>query len=58
MPLTDKQGHTVQIQAYGIDRITADIDNIDVRSVLSLFKGVSLNDVERQRGQVDLLIGC
>ena len=57
VPLVDRQGHTVQIFAYGIDRITADIDNIDVHSVLSLFDDVDAKEVERPRGQVDLLIG-
>ena len=51
VPLVYKQGHTVQISAYGIDRITADIDNIDVQGVLSLFKGmgVNVNNIERPK---------
>ncbi|XP_038055192.1 uncharacterized protein LOC119727399 [Patiria miniata] len=57
VPLVDGQGYTVNIFAYGIDRITADIENIDVHRVPSLFDDVSDTEIERPRGQVDLLIG-
>ncbi len=37
VPLTDRQGYIVYILAYGIDRITADIENINTQSVVGLF---------------------
>ena len=29
LPLIDKEGHTVHLEVYGIDKITADIPTID-----------------------------
>ena len=57
VPLTDRQGYVVHILAYGIDRITADIEDINTQSVVGLFMGVGREQIERPRGQVDLLIG-
>ena len=37
VPLIDKQGHVIEFEAYGIERITSDIDsvNIDIFSRMS-----------------------
>ena len=32
LPLLDKQGHTVEFELYGINKITSDIEQVDVEN--------------------------
>ena len=57
LPLTDINGNTWTIKAYGMEEVTTDISNIDISKVARLFKGVDEKDVNRPTGQVDILIG-
>ena len=57
LPLIDKEGHTVHLEVYGIDKITADIPTIEQNAVRQLFKDVPNADIDRPVGEVDVLIG-
>ena len=57
LPLVDAQGQTVHIDAYGIDKITSDIESVSTENLANLFKGVSKDDIARPAGPVDVLIG-
>lgn len=57
LPLIDKEGHTVHLEVYGIDKITADIPTIDQNAVQQLFKDVPNAGIDRPVGEVDVLIG-
>jgi hypothetical protein len=57
VPLVNQYGKTVFIKAYGIERITSDIQAVNLDGVVHLFKGVSAEEVARPTGPVDLLIG-
>jgi hypothetical protein len=50
-------GKTVFIKAYGIERITSDIQAVNLDGVVHLFKGDSAEEGARPTGPVDLLIG-
>ena len=56
LPLNDKEGHTVHLEVYGIDKITADIPTIDQNAVQQLFKDVPNAGIDRPVGEVDVLI--
>ena len=55
--MIDKEGHTVHLEVYGIDKITADIPTIDQNAVQQLFKDVPNAGIDRPVGEVDVLIG-
>jgi hypothetical protein len=57
VPLVNQYGKTVFIKAYGIGRITSDIQAVNLDGVVHLFKGISAEEVARPTGPVDLLIG-
>ncbi|XP_068712364.1 myosin-2 heavy chain-like [Montipora foliosa] len=57
LPLVDAQGQIVHIDAYGIDKITSDIESVSTENLANLFKGVSKDDIARPAGPVDVLIG-
>ena len=57
LPLIDKEGHTVHLEVYGIDKITADIPTIDQNAVQQLFKDVPNAGIDRPVGEVDVLNG-
>ena len=57
VPLLNQYGKTVFVEAYGIDKITSDIQSVNVDGVGHLFKGVSVGEITRPTGPVDLLIG-
>ena len=57
VPLLNQYGKTVLIEAYGIDKITSDIQNVSIDGLEHIFKGVSIREVTRPTGPVDLLIG-
>ena len=57
VPLVNQYGKTVFIEAYGIERITSDIQAVNLDGVVHLFKGISAEEVARPPGPVDLLFG-
>ena len=57
LPLIDKKGQELQIDVYGIDKITSDIPALNLNGVYELFKDVPKKEIERPTGEVDVLIG-
>ena len=48
-PLVDTQGQTIQIEAYGIDQITSDIESVSTENLATLFKGGQRTILHDQR---------
>lgn len=57
LPLIDLQGKLVQFEVYGIDKITTDIESVNIDNVVHLFKDIELDEIKRPTGTVDVLIG-
>ncbi|KAJ7384836.1 hypothetical protein OS493_019513 [Desmophyllum pertusum] len=57
LTLVDQQGQEVKFEMYGIDKITSDIQSIDIDGVTGLFKNIPKEDIMRPTGVVDVLIG-
>ena len=57
LPLIDKSDETVYLEVYGIERITADVQAVNLDGVIHLFKHTRRGEVQRPTGQVDVLIG-
>ena len=57
LPLVDNEGITVNIVAYGIEKITSDIPDVNIDGIIQLFEGVNKEDISRPTGPVDVLIG-
>ena len=57
VPIRDKLGRVINIQAYGINEISSEIQHVDVTQVISNFEEIGASDIERPSGFVDLLIG-
>ena len=57
LPLLDKQGHAVEFEVYGINKITSDIERVNVESIAHLFRNVTRDEIARPAGLVDVLIG-
>ena len=57
LPLIDLQGQVVQFEVYGIEKITTDIQSVDIEGVVHLFKDVAPEEIKRPTGVVDVLIG-
>lgn len=55
--LIDIAGQEVYFEVYGIDQITSDIETINFEGVICLFRNVSLEEIKRPAGSVDILIG-
>ena len=55
--LRDKMGYTHSLRVYGFDKITSDVAKFELNSIVKQFENISLQDVERPCGEVDLLIG-
>ncbi|XP_068675344.1 uncharacterized protein [Montipora foliosa] len=55
--LIDKKGQIVEFDVYGIDKITSDIQSINVDGIVQLFKNVSKEEIVRPTGAIDVLIG-
>ncbi|XP_063863037.1 uncharacterized protein LOC135102172 isoform X1 [Scylla paramamosain] len=58
IPLIDRTGHVWEINAIGIEEISAKINEFDVSGVKELFVGVSNHDINRPCGEIDMLIGA
>ena len=57
VPLIDKQGHVIEFEAYGIERITSNIESVKIDDIVHLFKNVTKEDIKRPSRPVDILIG-
>ena len=55
--LIDLQGRDVQFEVYGIDKITSDIQSVNVDDIAHYFENVSPDEIKRPSGAVDVLIG-
>lgn len=55
--MIDKKGQELQIDVYGIDKITSDIQTINFNGVHRLFRNVTKEEITRPTGEVDALIG-
>ncbi len=57
LSLIDKRGQEVQFEVYGIDKITFEIQNVNIDGVIKLFKNIPREDILRPSGTIDVLIG-
>ena len=55
--LKDTQGKCIDFLLYGIERISTELESIDLKGVSQLFKGISLKELQRPTGEIDILIG-
>ena len=53
----EKRGKELQIDVYGIDKITSDIQAINLDGVHRLFGNETKREITRPTGEVDVLIG-
>ena len=54
IPLPRINGDSI---AFGIDAITSEMPEVDLRPIITMFSGVKLRDIKGPRGHVDLLKG-
>lgn len=52
LSLIDKQGQEVQFEVYGIDKITSDIQSVNVDGIIQLFKNVSKKKYQDHQEQL------
>ena len=45
LSLFDKQGQEVHVDVYGIDKITSDIQSVDMDGIIPLFNNISKEDI-------------
>ena len=57
IPLVDLYGKVRHITAYGIEHITSAICKVDLTKVVALFRNITVADLDRPEGDIDLLIG-
>ena len=57
LDLTDKSGKRIRVQVYGIDKISTNIRSVKLNGILALFSGVKEKDIQRPRGEIDVLMG-
>ena len=57
LPLIDLDGHIVQIDVYGIDKITSEIPTVKTDDLVQEFKDIKPEDARRPTGAVDVLVG-
>ena len=53
----DIEGIECEIIAYGIDKISTDLKDINIKEALKLFKNVTVDDICRPTGEIDVLVG-
>ena len=54
LSLVDAQDQTEDIEAYGIDKITSDIESVSTENLINLFKGVIKDEIARPAGPFDV----
>ena len=57
LPLIDLKVHVVEIEVYGIEKITTDMESVNIDKVLHLFNNVTPNEIKTPTGSVNVLIG-
>ena len=57
LTLIGKRGQELQIDVYGIDKITSDIQTINLDGVNRLFGNETKREITRPTGEVDVFIG-
>ena len=57
VPLCDLNGTIWHIKAFGMDAITANVESVSVDKVAGLFENITVEDIQRPTGEVELLIG-
>ena len=57
IPLIDLDGNEVHFDVYGIEKITNNVQNVDVSYIAKLFTDVSTKDIDRPTGEIEVLIG-
>ncbi|XP_064083900.1 uncharacterized protein LOC135199676 [Macrobrachium nipponense] len=58
VPLIDKSGKVWNVNAVGINEITAKIKKVDLSRVSELFEGISNLELNRPHGEINMLIGA
>ena len=56
LPLFDKDGQKVKFTVFGIDKITSDLQHVNIDGLIKLFKDVPKEQLVRPYGTVDVLI--
>ena len=57
IPLIDLDGNEVHFDVYGIDKITNNVQNVDVSYIAKLFTDVSTKDIDCPTGEIEVLLG-
>lgn len=57
IPLVDLDGKIWNVTAYGIENTTSSVCRVDFTKVVELFEGITVSDLDRPEGDIDLLIG-
>ena len=52
-----KIGHAVEFEVYGINKITSDIEHVNIENIAHLFRNVTKDEIARPAGPVNVLIG-
>lgn len=55
--MKDQNGKSVYVLLYGIDKISTELESIDLSGVSQLFPSTLLNELHRPSGEIDVLIG-
>ncbi|XP_045130250.1 uncharacterized protein LOC123515574 [Portunus trituberculatus] len=58
IPLIDRTGHIWEVNAIGIEEISATLKKFDVSVVKEFFVGISNHDIDRPCGEIDMLVGA
>ena len=57
VPLEDLQGKIWTVQAYEIDEITANLNQVDTQQIQSHFPEINASTITKPEGKIDMLIG-
>ena len=57
LQLVDKRGEIVEFKVYGINKISTEVKDIDVKGVTCLFENVKMGELTPPVGEIDILIG-
>ena len=57
LPLTDERNKIIHVQVYGVERISSNINRIDISGVASLFNVSCKEGICNIYGNIDVLIG-
>ena len=57
LSLVDKNGVIVELEVYGIDKISTEVRGMNISGVMHLFKDVKKSEIQRPAGDIDVLVG-